>query len=359
MAVLFIRKPSETPNIQNIDDIRMVRYAYGNQNGYIKGYGAELSHNATGSTFLINSGIFVIQGAEVRIDANGWSESVSGVTNKRYYTVYGEVNLALQTAEIKSTYSHANYPTVEAGDDLTQSTDGTARVELYRFTATNAIIADVVKVVKAINYLSDFKTELSDGSFIVKNAENVTTYINGKAINNIFEIDGITAKKASTAVDQPQGDNSTKIANTKYVDAAKAAAISSANNYTNSAISNFYGSAALNVSPSLSASTNIIKRQGNLVQIRYYYEVSSAQYEHTYTFTIPAKATSGNANLNLRPTTTQKIHYRIKQVSGYPSTESWGSWQAADVSSGGIFTATVGSYNRFAGIEVYGSYEIT
>ena len=161
MSVLFIRKPSETPNIQNIDDIRMVRYAYGNQNGYIKGYGAELSHNATGSTFLINSGIFVVQGAEVKIDANGWSESVSGVTNKRYYTVYGEVNLALQTAEIKSTYNHAMYPTIEAGDDLTQATDGTAREVLYRFTATNSIIADVQKVIKEISYSIDMINPLT------------------------------------------------------------------------------------------------------------------------------------------------------------------------------------------------------
>lgn len=158
MSVFFIRKPSETPNIQNFDDIRMIRYAYGNQNGYIKGYGAELSHNATGSTFLINSGIFVVQGAEVKIDANGWSESVSGVTTKRYYTVYGEVNLALDTAEIKSAYNHAMYPTIEAGDDLTQSTDGTARVLLYRFTATNGIIADVVKVIKGIDYSTSLIT---------------------------------------------------------------------------------------------------------------------------------------------------------------------------------------------------------
>lgn len=158
MSVIFIRKPSETPNIQNLDDIRMVRYAYGNQNGYIKGYGQELSYTATGSTFSINSGIFVIQGAEVKIDANGWSESVSGVTNKRYYIVYGEVNLASQTAEIKSKYHTANYPTIEAGDDLTQSTDGTARVLLYRFTATNGIIADVVKVIKGIEYYTSLIT---------------------------------------------------------------------------------------------------------------------------------------------------------------------------------------------------------
>lgn len=158
MSVIFIRKPSETPNIQNIDDIRMVRYAYGNQNGYIKGYGAELSHTATGSTFSINSGIFVVQGVEVKIDANGWSESVSGVTNKRYYTVYGEVNLALEKAEVKSTYNHAMYPAIEAGDDLTQSTDGTARVELYRFTATNGIIADVQKVIKGIEYSTSLIT---------------------------------------------------------------------------------------------------------------------------------------------------------------------------------------------------------
>ena len=158
MGVIFIREPSETPNIQNIDDIRMVRYAYGNQNGYIKGYGQELSHTATGSTFSINSGIFVVQGAEVRIDANGWSESVSGVTNKRYYIVYGEVDLDKQTAEIKSKYSHTGYPTEEASDDLTEVTNGTARVLLYRFTATNGIIADVVKVIKGIDYYTSLIT---------------------------------------------------------------------------------------------------------------------------------------------------------------------------------------------------------
>ena len=158
MAVFFIRKPSETPNIQNIDDIRMVRYAYGNQNGYIKNYGQELSHTIVGSTFSINSGIFVIQGAEVRIDANGWSESVSGVTNKRYYIVYGEVDLDKQTAEIKSKYSYANYPTEEASDDLTEVTNGTASVLLYRFTATNGIIADVVKVIKGIDYYTSLIT---------------------------------------------------------------------------------------------------------------------------------------------------------------------------------------------------------
>ena len=158
MSVIFIREPSETPNIQNIDDIRMVRYAYGNQNGYIKGYGQELSYTIEGNTFKINSGIFVIQGAEVRIDANGWSESVSGVTNKRYYIVYGEVDLDSQTAEIKSKYSHAGYPTEEASDDLTEETNGTARVVLYRFTATNNIIADVEKVIKGIDYYTSLIT---------------------------------------------------------------------------------------------------------------------------------------------------------------------------------------------------------
>ena len=158
MSVIFIREPSETPNIQNIDDIRMIRYAYGNQNGYIKGYGQELSHTATGSTFKINSGIFVVQGAEVKIDANGWSESVSGVTNKRYYIVYGEVDLDKQTAEIKSKYSHAGYPAEEASDDLTEVTNGTASVLLYRFTATNGIIADVEKVIKGIDYYTSLIT---------------------------------------------------------------------------------------------------------------------------------------------------------------------------------------------------------
>lgn len=216
MAVLFIRKPSETPNIQNIDDIRMVRYAYGNQNGYIKGYGQELSYTVVGSTFLINSGIFVVQGAEVKIDANGWSESVSGVTNKRYYTVYGEVNLALETAEIKSTYSHATYPTIEAGDDLTQSTDGTARVVLYRFTATNGIIADVVKVVKGIEYYTDaasIKTGIIADARIPSNIARTTGSYSEMTVGN-----ATNATNALKATTKAAKDKSTNIATTEYVD---------------------------------------------------------------------------------------------------------------------------------------------
>ena len=33
MGVLFIREPSETPNISNSADARMVRYAYGGYDG--------------------------------------------------------------------------------------------------------------------------------------------------------------------------------------------------------------------------------------------------------------------------------------------------------------------------------------
>lgn len=338
MAVLFIRKPSETPNIQNIDDIRMVRYAYGNQNGYIKGYGAELSHNITGSTFIINSGIFVVQGAEVKIDANGWSESVSGVTNKRYYTVYGEVNLALQTAEIKSTYSHATYPTVEAGDDLTQSTDGTARVELYRFTATNGIIADVVKVVKGIDYSTE-QIAAEQAARAAEISSEASARINADmAIRNDLTSGALVARTAQYSTTQAQSDNSTRIATTAYV---------------RTAISNFYGSGAVSHSlPSATTNRNIIKRQGNLVLLDIEI-VTGGRWDGTYNLTVPAYCTSGNTNLYLRPSTAVGVSVGKRNLTG--------TWYDGLANSHTLLTSGVISisFEAASGVRIKVGYEIT
>ena len=36
MGVRLIRQNSNTPNVTNIDDARMVRYAYGGYDGYVR-----------------------------------------------------------------------------------------------------------------------------------------------------------------------------------------------------------------------------------------------------------------------------------------------------------------------------------
>lgn len=152
MAINFVRQPSETPNVRNIDDIVPFRYAYGNQNGYVKDKGNELSYTVNGSNFRINSGRVVLFGVESDIDANGVIVTVPNVATTRYYSVYYHVNLATNTTSIESTYGETGYPTIPTGDDLTANTSGSANLELYRFVALNGTISNVAKVVNVLKY---------------------------------------------------------------------------------------------------------------------------------------------------------------------------------------------------------------
>lgn len=152
MAISMVRKPSETPNITNIDDIIPFRYAYGNQNGYVIGRGAEVSYTVNGNQFTVNSGRLVIQGVESDIDANGIILTIDSVSEIRYYAVYLEVNLATNTSNIKVEFDTATYPNISEGDDLTVNSSGIARLVLYNFIAQNGVISGVNKVVKAIDY---------------------------------------------------------------------------------------------------------------------------------------------------------------------------------------------------------------
>lgn len=156
MAIKMVREPSETPNINNIDDIIPMRYAYGGQNGFVIGKGTEISNTINGNNFIINSGRLVLQGVECDIDATGVTITIDNIATKRYYTVYLEVNLGLNIAIIKSEYDTATYPTIDVGDDLTENTTGVARLPLYQFTATSGIIGEVNKVVESVKYVPTF-----------------------------------------------------------------------------------------------------------------------------------------------------------------------------------------------------------
>lgn len=152
MAISMVRKPSETPNINNISDIIPFRYAYGGQNGYVKGKGRELDYTTIGAQFTIGSGRVVLDGVESDIDSDGVIINIDSVSETRYYVVYYNVNLATNTTTIMSQYSTSDYPTIEKGDDLTASPEGSANLVLYKFTATSGIISNVEKVVKEILY---------------------------------------------------------------------------------------------------------------------------------------------------------------------------------------------------------------
>lgn len=160
MAIRMVRKPSETPNINNIDDIIPFRYAYGNQNGYVIGKGQELSYTINDGEFKINSGRVVLQGVECDIDANGAVIAVdTSISTKMYYTVYYKVNMATNECSIDAIGDMANYPPIDGGDDLTENSTGVARLELYRFVVENNVINNVVKLVTPINYTTDVEVK--------------------------------------------------------------------------------------------------------------------------------------------------------------------------------------------------------
>lgn len=154
MAHKMVRQPSETPNINNIDDIVPFRYAYGNQDGYVINKGNELSYTVNGNVFKINSGRVVLQGVEDDIDANGVSFTIDNIASLRYFVIYYRVNLATNITSYEITYDTAGYPTIDAGDDLTGNSSGIANLPLYRFTANSGVISNVEKVVKAVEYIN-------------------------------------------------------------------------------------------------------------------------------------------------------------------------------------------------------------
>lgn len=155
MAISMVRQPSETPNINNISDIIPFRYAYGGQNGYVKGKGRELDYTAIGTQFTVGSGRVVLDGVESDIDSDGVIINVDTVSETKYYVVYYNVNLANNTTTITSQSASGNYPTISTGDDLTENPEGSANLVLYRFTATSGIISNVEKVVQVIEYTGD------------------------------------------------------------------------------------------------------------------------------------------------------------------------------------------------------------
>lgn len=151
MAVTLVRKSSVEPNITNRDDTRMIRYAYGGYNGYVKSFGSELEPtiDQRTETLHIGSGRIVLQGWEVDIDEAGVTvQIISAATN----AVFLEVNLLTESASIQTVYAGGdNEPSVNPGDDLTASSNGVARLLLFKTDGLNSVSREVLP----IDYVSD------------------------------------------------------------------------------------------------------------------------------------------------------------------------------------------------------------
>ncbi len=190
MAIEMVRKPSETPNILNFDDFIGLRYAYGNQDGYVKGRGNECSYSIDQKTyyayFKINSGRLVIQGIECDINADG-VEYYIGNLPEAFYTIYLQVKPALNKAELYITYDTEDYPIIDKGDDLTENSTGVARLEIYHLKAINGVVSDVEKVVNPIEFINEdtIKNTMVNNSIHAINATNANNANNSTQINNL------------------------------------------------------------------------------------------------------------------------------------------------------------------------------
>lgn len=224
MAIKMVRQPSETPNINNVDDFIPFRYAYGDQNGYVQDKGMKVGFEIIGNTFRIKSGRVVIQGVEIDIDSNGYDVVVDNISEKRYHIVYLEVNLTSMSVSIKELADGAGFPFIEESDDLTANSSGIARLILYGFESYQGVISGIVKSIKPIAYsgtalvgydiskgtVEERLTNLGfrEGSVILANGvtatQNVLTrqgnYVLGHLILNVSDLTG-----GATAFTIPDG----------------------------------------------------------------------------------------------------------------------------------------------------------
>lgn len=152
MALRLVRQTSSTPNITNKDDTVMTRFAYGGYNGVVKNFGNECDYHSF-SGFKILDGRIVIDGWEIDILGDGIT--ITNTQGTVFRSIYAEINLATETAEIKSVYLQGHYPEIEKGDDLTKSPYGTAKLLLYNVKFSGSEVVEVIKRFSVIEHLSD------------------------------------------------------------------------------------------------------------------------------------------------------------------------------------------------------------
>lgn len=197
MAVTVIRRYSSEPNITNRDDVRMIRYAYGGQDGYIPGYKNEAAVSTKKEdlrqVFKIDTGCLVIQGWEILIDSE-MTLAVHPTAIVEYY--YVEINLLDESAEIKSTIIKGtdNFE-FDPGDDLTENPLGTARMLIAKVTKGSTGLYDIV------NYLKPIKTYTEKAQECNAYTDKLKSDLVGgpvqplycRVLNNLFHADDTTS----------------------------------------------------------------------------------------------------------------------------------------------------------------------
>lgn len=166
MSIRLIRTESETPNIQNSEDIRALKYSTCGMNGIVKNYLNEVGYEISGNTFKVKTGEIIIDGWQVDIEGSGEEIEIDSTGELRYCSIYIEVNLSIsdkKSASIKTTYSTVEYPDIAKGDDISVNKSGIARLELYRFTAQNGSLSEVQTMSKLIDgnraYIAQYASE--------------------------------------------------------------------------------------------------------------------------------------------------------------------------------------------------------
>ena len=152
MAIKLLRESSTTPNIQNHDDSRMTRYAYGGYDGIVQGIGSEVSLSSSGLQAHFGSGRIVLQGWEIDIDEAGVDLRLY---NNSFILIYLQVNLLTQKAEIRPSFGTDAFPKLDPGDDLTTYPTGTASMILYRIQTRDMAIVYTQKAAPIILYTKE------------------------------------------------------------------------------------------------------------------------------------------------------------------------------------------------------------
>ena len=162
MGVRLLREPSEAPNIQNHDDARMIRYAYGGYDGIAQGIGSEVSLTQQGQNMHLGSGRIVVQGWEVDLDEDGFDIPMYRDSVRSYYCIYARVNLLTQEATIGFTYSLDGYSYPNTGEDLSTYPTGTASLVLYTADSEEGNLVSSKRFAAIIPYTKESVESLTE-----------------------------------------------------------------------------------------------------------------------------------------------------------------------------------------------------
>lgn len=166
MAIRLVRANSNTPNIQNYDDARILRFATGGQNGVLEDYKNECSYDiSTYGKFKIKPGEIIIDGWQVEIDGSGYEIEVENSSTPLYYSVFAVIDLRTssnQIAKIEAFYDTTLYNWGKPQEDLSNNPFGQHYLLLYTFKVVNSSISEVIMKFQYTRYNKNLLEEMEN-----------------------------------------------------------------------------------------------------------------------------------------------------------------------------------------------------